>query len=75
MVKRPKVKQDENGTYLHNGASKKAGLNKSILDAGWASFIPKFGPKKWQGSHKSRRACQRHSEVPYLMETTSVVEH
>jgi transposase len=39
MVKRPKVKQDENGRYLPNGASAKSGLNKSILDAGWASFI------------------------------------
>jgi putative transposase len=41
MVKRPKAKQDENGKYLHNGASKKAGLNKSILDAGWGNFIDK----------------------------------
>ena len=39
MVRRPKVKQDDNGKYLPNGASSKAGLNKSILDAGWASFI------------------------------------
>jgi putative transposase len=50
MVKRPKVKQDENGTYLHNGASKKAGLNKSILDAGWASFIELVKHKaEWAG--------------------------
>jgi putative transposase len=39
MVRRPKAKQDENGKYLHNGAAAKGGLNKSILDAGWASFI------------------------------------
>jgi len=39
MVKRPKVKQDENGKYLPNGAAAKGGLNKSILDAGWANFI------------------------------------
>jgi putative transposase len=37
MVKRPK--QDENGKYIPNGAAAKGGLNKSILDAGWASFI------------------------------------
>jgi len=36
MVKRPKVKQDESGKYLPNGATAKGGLNKSILDAGWA---------------------------------------
>jgi putative transposase len=39
MSKRPKPKQDEEtGTYLPNGASAKAGLNKSILDAGWGQF-------------------------------------
>jgi len=36
----PKPKQDEEtGKYLPNGASAKAGLNKSILDAGWGSFV------------------------------------
>ncbi len=39
MSKAPKPKQDENGTYLPNGASAKAGLNKSIRDAGWALFV------------------------------------
>jgi putative transposase len=39
MVRRPKAKQDDNGNYLPNGASSKAGLNKSLLDAGWGSFI------------------------------------
>jgi putative transposase len=39
MVKRPKPKQDENGSYLHNGAAAKGGLNKSIHDAGWGAFI------------------------------------
>ena len=34
----PKLKQDENGKYLPNGAAAKAGLNKSILDAGWSTF-------------------------------------
>jgi putative transposase len=39
MSKRPKTKQDEaTGQYLPNGASAKAGLNKSILDAGWGQF-------------------------------------
>jgi len=39
MSKRPKPKQDElAGQYLPNGASAKAGLNKSILDAGWGQF-------------------------------------
>ena len=34
MTVRPEPKQDENGTYVHNGAAAKGGLNKSILDAG-----------------------------------------
>jgi len=34
----PKPKQDEQGNYLPNGAAAKAGLNKSILDAGWSTF-------------------------------------
>jgi transposase len=39
MSKRPKTKQDEaTGAYLPNGASAKAGLNKSINDAGWSQF-------------------------------------
>ena len=29
----------EPGKYLSNGASWKAGLNKSILDAGWGMFL------------------------------------
>ncbi len=39
LSKRPKSKQDEEGNYLPNGASAKAGLNKSINDAGWSQFI------------------------------------
>lgn len=39
LTMRPKPKQDEaTGQYLPNGASAKAGLNKAILDAGWATF-------------------------------------
>lgn len=39
MKRRPKPKQDENGTFLPNGAKVKAGLNKSISDAGWGKFL------------------------------------
>lgn len=36
----PKPKKDEEtGAYLPNGAAAKAGLNKSILDAGWGGFV------------------------------------
>jgi putative transposase len=41
MTRRPKPRPDsaQPGAYLLNGAAAKAGLNKSILDAGWAQFI------------------------------------
>ena len=39
LSKRVKPKQDEEGNYLPNGASAKSGLNKSILDTGWSTFI------------------------------------
>jgi putative transposase len=34
----PKPDPDKEGAYLPNGASAKAGLNMSILDAGWGQF-------------------------------------
>lgn len=40
LSKRAKPKQDEvTGRYLPNGASAKSGLNKSIMDAGWTTFM------------------------------------
>jgi putative transposase len=39
LSRRPAPKQDEHGTYEHNGASQKAGLNKSIHDAGWRQLL------------------------------------
>lgn len=34
----PKPDAENEGQYLPNGASAKAGLNKSILDAAWSQF-------------------------------------
>jgi len=39
LSRRPAPQQDEQGSYQHNGASQKAGLNKSIHDAGWRQFL------------------------------------
>ena len=39
MSKRCKPRQDENGKYLPNKQSAKSGLNKSILDVSWGTFI------------------------------------
>ncbi len=50
LTKKPKPKQDEKGAYLPNGASAKGGLNKSILDAGWGSFVSLCSVKAaWAG--------------------------
>ncbi len=51
LTKRPKPKQDEEtGQYLPNGASAKAGLNTSILDAGWSTFTEMVSVKAaWAG--------------------------
>ncbi|MGW5359277.1 RNA-guided endonuclease InsQ/TnpB family protein [Actinopolymorpha pittospori] len=41
MVRAPKPKPDptQPGNFLANGAAAKAGLNRSILDAGWGCFL------------------------------------
>ena len=51
LVKRPKPKQDEEtGKFLPNGAAAKAGLNKSITDAGWSTFTELVSVKAvWAG--------------------------
>jgi putative transposase len=39
MTRRPDPRLADDGTYESNGASAKAGLNKSIKDAGWGVFL------------------------------------
>lgn len=39
MTRRPKPRPAEDGSFEPNGAAAKAGLNKSILDAGWGVFL------------------------------------
>jgi putative transposase len=86
MVKRPKAKQDENGKYLHNGASAKSGLNKSILDAGWGSFIELVKHKaEWAGvtvmqvdpkkTSQMCSACGKEGEHKDLSVRTHVCAH
>ncbi|HEY4034706.1 MAG TPA: transposase [Ktedonobacteraceae bacterium] len=86
MVRRPKAKQDENGKYLPNGAAAKGGLNKSLLDAGWASFIELVKHKaEWAGvtvyevdpSKTSQicSACHKEGEHKDLSVRTHVCEY
>jgi putative transposase len=39
LTRRPAPMPDGNGDYLPNGANRKAGLNKSMHDAGWGHFL------------------------------------
>ena len=39
LSRRPAPMPDGSGGYVPNGAARKAGLNKSIQDAGWGSFL------------------------------------
>ncbi len=39
LSRRPASVPDGNGGYHHNGAARKAGLNKSLRDAGWGQFL------------------------------------
>jgi putative transposase len=74
LTKAPAPKQDENGQYVPNGASAKAGLNKSILDAGWSTFTEMVSVKAaWAGRtvilvdpFKTSQICsQCHKEGPH----------
>ncbi|MDF5724677.1 MAG: transposase [Rhizonema sp. PD37] len=42
MIRRVKPKHDGKGGYKHNGGSRKTGLNKVILDAGWGEIFNKI---------------------------------
>jgi len=39
MTKKPEPKKDASGNFVRNGASAKAGLNKSILSSCWGLFV------------------------------------
>lgn len=67
MTKRPKPRPADDGSYEPNGAAAKAGLNKSILDAGWGVFLDVLRAKaEWAGRvvievdarHTSQRCSQ-----------------
>ncbi|MCP4117230.1 MAG: transposase, partial [Desulfobacteraceae bacterium] len=58
MIRRPKPRQDkETYEYLPNGASAKAGLNKSIADAGWGRFFQLL-------RYKANDLCKHVVSVP-----------
>ncbi|CDG22057.1 putative transposase [Xenorhabdus poinarii G6] len=50
MMARPKPKQDENGNYIANGASRKSGLNRSLSSVSLGEFFRQLEYKSlWRG--------------------------
>jgi putative transposase len=71
MVRRPEPRPDGDGDYLPNGATAKAGLNKSIHDAGWGIFLRVlFAKAESAGRHvtavNSRHTSQRCAECAHV---------
>src|SRR5436190_5651218 len=64
LTRKPKPKQDEQGKYVSNGAAAKGGLNTSILDAGWGTFVSMCSVKAaWAGRALIKVSPQFTSQV------------
>ncbi|HEX7162013.1 MAG TPA: RNA-guided endonuclease TnpB family protein [Trebonia sp.] len=78
MTRRPKPKPDGKGGHQRNGAAAKAGLSKSVLDAGFGEFRRQLEYKterygrtlividRWYPSSKTCSACGHLPESPPL---------
>jgi putative transposase len=65
MVRRPKPVRDEAqaGRFLRNGAAAKAGLNRSISDAGWAQFRSILNAKAEEAGRCMMSVNPRHTST------------
>jgi putative transposase len=63
MVRTPKGKPDpeQPGAFLPNGASSKARLNRSILDAGWGQFVALLSYKAESAGRTLVKVNPRHT--------------
>jgi putative transposase len=61
MVRRPKPRPAEDGSYAPNGASAKSGLNRSIHDAGWAELLSMIAYKAESAGRLLIAVDARHS--------------
>jgi putative transposase len=63
MTARPKPRPDGTGGYRPNGAAAKAGLNKSILDAGWGTFLRILSAKAESAGRQVIAVDPRHTSL------------
>ena len=61
MTRRPKPRPAEDGTYEPNGAAAKAGLNRSINDAGWSIFLRTLAAKAESAGREVIAVNPRHT--------------
>jgi putative transposase len=61
MLRRPKPRPDGKGGFLPNGAAAKAGLNRSISDAGWGQFISILNAKAESAGRQVIAVNPRHT--------------
>jgi putative transposase len=61
MTRRPRPRPDGNGGHRSNGAAAKAGLNKSILDAGWGVFLRILSAKAESAGRQVIAVDPRHT--------------
>jgi putative transposase len=61
MTKRPKPRPDGSGGHEPNGAAAKAGLNKSIHDAGWGIFLRVLSAKAESAGRTVTAVSPRHT--------------
>jgi putative transposase len=61
MTARPRPRPDGTGNYEPNGAAAKAGLNKSIHDAGWGIFLRVLSAKAESAGRQVIAISPRHT--------------
>jgi putative transposase len=61
LVRRPKPRKQSDGTYELNGAAAKAGLNRSITDAGWGQLLQFIAYKAEEAGREVIAVDPRHT--------------
>ena len=61
MVRRPKPRRADDGTYQPNGAAAKGGLNRSVADAGWGQLLGFIAYKAEEAGREVIAVNPRHT--------------